>query len=432
MKKCTLIIGIFFSCVLVFAETYFSGKFTSSVYSYINSDQISNSTIGDRTSLNFTIGDESDNYSFLITPEIDFSYTEKLIEPRLKEWALKIDLFTFLSIKTGFFPYLPGMAEFFSNTNFYTISDYEELVSGNFQNSMTPSTLIQLQFFTDQWYLFLTCSPFLITPILPDPASPWFPTKNLPPSISISEPINQTINLGSIIIQDIICENSLSNANYGFELGGGFSYFDFSLSYFHGQNNFPLFTSTMEFPEGLNDYYNIILTPLWENIDAFGLDIKTTLNAMTFWLDAAYYPWKPYQSRKLDTTNFSTLIKESPSIISTLGMGYEIQTPHISLLIEYKKEWILINLPEIVTPDFANLLTINLRLFLHDDKIIFYPVVLLSTLDQSWATIFNFTFAPEYFFECFFTLPLFFGKEKSDFGQYRKNIYGSMGFTYRL
>jgi hypothetical protein len=147
----------------------------------------------------------------------------------LDEFKLEINPADFMSLKLGYFNYLPGTAEFLSNTNFFSRIDYERLLAGTVEDSIVPNTMIQAGFFFLDFYLLLTTAPFRPEMILPATDSPWFYGKDIPESL-IVPPFGEEAHLDQMYYAaEETPSYGFSQVSYSTELGGTIRGVDFGI-----------------------------------------------------------------------------------------------------------------------------------------------------------------------------------------------------------
>jgi hypothetical protein len=366
----------------------------------------------------------SDIYEFSGAGSVDFESFSGALDFTLKEFKLVINPLDFMSLKLGYFNYLPGTAQFLSTTNFFSRIDYERLLAGTVEESIVPTTIVQTGFFFLDFYLLLTVSPFRADMILPATDSPWFYGKDIPESI-IEPLFGQEIFLEELYYsEEDQPPYDFSQISYSPELGGTLWGVDFSLLYYYGYDNSPLVQAYFR-QMGVTDPYDIELVPVYRKIHALGLNLATNFSALRLWADAAYTFSKSFLANKVGYGR-NTPVVESPHISYALGSSYEFAFPDLLMLAEVKNSHIIDDNETIIDPVLSSAIITAAQLSLFDYRLATHASLIYSPADPSVAAVCKLSFTPFADFAVQLLAPFFFGPSDTELGQYSGNYFVSV------
>ncbi|MCK5199125.1 MAG: hypothetical protein KAR21_12275, partial [Spirochaetales bacterium] len=307
-----------------------------------------------------TLAVYSNNYELYGKGEI--SYLSNNIQLSFNVSELYINFYPIdeLFVKIGRFPYLPGTAEFFSNTNFFGSTNMEKLLSGNLRSASVNSDLIQSGLFLGDHYFVLTFEPFPGYPQIPDIDSPWFPMKDIPESIHISFPVEQDLPLANLTIDEEPITSTLADSSVSLEIGTTTGMLDISLLYFHGLDKSLVFQGEMDFPYGLFRSYDINLNRIKNTVDLFGFNSAISFSSFRFWTDISYLYNRVFTTDKLAADSFTIVLSEVPALSATVGISWEHYSTKYELLLlsEYYHLFIFSDDSFLTPPLFTNILSV--------------------------------------------------------------------------
>jgi hypothetical protein len=348
-------------------------------------------------------------------------------------FELTVEPADFLKIVVGRSQYRPGAAPFLSPTNYFSPLGLEALLQGRIQDAFLPSDIVQARMFWGDLAAVLTLAPFRREAALPDSSSPWFPRKGFPPSIHIGFPIEQDLVLEHILIEaakQMPATPGLMSVCA--ELGLTLPILDLALLYYHGADCAPLFSARFDFPHGLFQGYDIILTPVDRTIDSFGLDATLGISGLRIWVDCSYTLSKVFLTRRLSEANFSSVLGSSPCLEYSFGAGYDFEAPRLSLDAEWKGCWIVSPPEAVMTPLLSSLLYGRAFLRLWEDRFLAGAGAVWSLADRSLALLADLTFAPSSELSFQLLAPFFIGSADTELGQFSDNHLASLAATWKF
>jgi hypothetical protein len=385
------------------------------------------------TQLNPSFRVDSQCYRFFFRSALGYQDNAARIETRIDELYLVLDPLPFLRLRLGRFSYLAGSGLFFSNTRYFARVDFTELLTGRTETMILAGDMVQMSFFVSDFYLTLTAAPFAAAPIVPDPDSPWFPDKDLPRSITVHFPSTQVLLLDEILLQEAqLPPFEVQNASASAELGGTMYPVDFALLYYHGSDNSPLMKAAVDFPEGLFESYDIILTPVFRSIDALGLNLALQAGPFTFWTDDSFTFSKTLLSNRLSSSAMETALQKHPYLEICLGASYRPSFVDGLLAAEYHDAFALAEDTSLIEPLLSSVLVAALQCDFLQERLSPALTWIQSLHDRSGAVHLRFSFKPSMELEARLSAPLFFGEADSELGQFRGKHLFAGGVVWRF
>ncbi len=430
-----LAILLFSSAHKLYSEVVIGGKAEISYSIIVNEDKLKKSILDMTASFYPSFSVNSRHYDFSTTGNISYSTTARAPDISIDSFELVLNPADLLTIKIGRIFYLPGTSEFISPTNYFARIDYEKLLGGISPDYILPNDILQLGFFIGNYYLLLTTAPFTGEFILPDTNSIWFPGKDIPKSIDVSFPFDQVLYLENLSYGDTDFPGAkLENIGLSAEAGGTISTFDFSLIFYHGSDNTPLIQGEIFFPQGLFENYDVIVIPRYRMINALGLNLSANISSLRLWGDTSYTFSKTFNTNRLSSTNFSTMLAKSPYLEYSLGASYEyyFQRFNVFILGEYKNN-VIVNRKDYFIDNMLSSIFLGMiraRFFQNMFSSMF--TLIYSIQDSSTALVLKESYSPSDDLELSVAAPIFFGDKKSDFGQFKNNHVVAGGVTWRF
>jgi len=369
---------------------------------------------------------------FTAEPELVLDSAKNTGEISLKNFSLETMLFDFIQMKGGRYIHLPGKGLLSPITNYFHQIDYEQFFSGSLENIYAPGYLAEIAVFPGSFYFRTLVSIFPRTPSIPDPESQWFPWARIPEDLTI-EYEGETIDM---ILMDVEIDDSetadplLKNISLSAEIGGAVSLFDFSAHYYHGIDNTLILRSRLDFPSGILQFYDLILSPKITTVDAFGCNFELLSGGFQFWTTASFVPWKT-----LATTEFSELtqtngFEQTRYLEYAGGAGYTFRYPSIFIAAEAQHAHAFTSETAIIMPYYYSLAGGIITADFFSGDLTAGAVYLFSLSDNSSAAVLSLTYSPVLEFKARISIPVFFGKERSDFGMYKNNHTAGLTFSF--
>lgn len=437
MKR--ILIVLFFSALFpadMFGEAFFTGDTTFFIRSMIDNDNIIQSPLNGELLFKPTIYAGADIVELQATGEMSLAIVDGTIEFELAEITASVYPLSFLSLKIGKFLHSPSMADFFPQLDFFTRRDYEALIAGRIEDFAKPTYLFGINAFYDRFFLKALVEPFRTPVPFFSADSPWLPDLGFPEEISIRFPREDTLTLSEVIIEAYpIAPPTLDDFSVSAEAGGTIEFLDFVVLFYHGLDTAPLYTASLEFPQGLFQDYRVRLTPKVTDIDVLGAGISAVIGSFKLTFENSFAFKKSFLTEKLvySETAFETLSFESPYYSLTAGVGYENFSINLFINIEYTNGFAIEPDERMVAPSFSHMVATSVLWTFLENRFSLQSTTLINIPDWSVSEIVKASFTTlDEAFETGFSLPLFFGAEDTAFGRYRGNIYPSLYLTVRF
>jgi len=417
-----------------YSEVVFGGEGSFSVPIMVNPQMFLKSELTFNSVFLPGLAVYSDSYELYGTGEISYLSNNNQLFYTVSELYINFYPTDELFVKIGRFPYFPGTAEFFSNTNFFGSTNMEKLLSGNFSSASVYSDMIQSGLFIGNNYFILTLEPFFHYPKIPDPGTPWFPMKDIPESIHISFPSDQDLLLENLTVDEVPASTMLADSSISLEAGTTMGMFDISLLYFHGLDKSLIFQGEMNFPNGLFESYDINLSRIKNTVNLFGINSAFSVGSFRFWTDISFLNNKVFTTDKLASDSFSIALTEAPVLSATTGFSYEYYSNNYELLLlsEYYHQFVFSNDSSLTVPPFTNILSVMANLSFPQIKTSANILVFYSAVDNSlfFNPMLRLAVSDELDFSI--SAPVFFGSKNTDFGQFSDNhlVTGSVVWRF--
>jgi hypothetical protein len=338
-------------------------------------------------------------------------------------------------IKGGRFRYVTGTAQFLPILDVHGARDYGALVSGGQGESRLDADLLQAAFFAGDLFWRITVEPLPVRPLLPAADSRWFPTKDLPVSITYSFPFDHTIYLAGVTLEESDAPIfTLQDFSFSTELGGAFGPMDITFLYYHGLDRDPVFRSELDLSEGIFEDFSVIIRPVSTHVDQFGLSFLTGFGDFRLWGDLGYSINKAFASELLSTTTFETGIERRDYLEWAVGGSYELYFNSIgfTLAVEYAGGHCIRGDEYLNRPLLAHALSGLWSLSFADGKAAVTGTYILSLSDFSHIQVYGLSFTPVNELEISLSAPFFLGGDRTELGQYRGRYSVSFGAEFRF
>ncbi len=268
----------------------------------LNTANLSESSLYGHLSLSPEIRANSQRFSFSSALSLSTRLEQVAPETELRTIDLQLYPAEWASIRVGRFRHLPGSASFLSPTNYLLTTDYEALLTGEHSSALLPRDMLQGTLFLRRYFVTATLAPGMAPYPLPDPASPWFPTSDVPQTLSLRYPVGEVMELETISLEESDRGSSVSDISGSVEVGGSFRWLDISTFYFHGQNNAPVFQAELNFPQGLFESYEVIVRPRSTYLDAIGVAGTAVFDRVRLVFDGSYSFNEVFNTDRLSET----------------------------------------------------------------------------------------------------------------------------------
>lgn len=429
----------------VSGEVFFGGSARANVGMIFDLDTIENSEIDFTTALSPRFAASSEIFDFSVLADIRWNNRENSFTFAVDEFRLTLIPADFVLVNVGRFSYLPGTAEFFSNTNFFNQGSLVDLISTVGLATGTSADMIQANFFFSLFYTKLTVSPIAHDTIFPDILSPLFPghyTPKLPGQTQANTEYTGYTADGSAATEVPYDKRvrppfNFDQVSLSGEFGGTAGGIDFSFLYYYGWDDDMLFsTSTVQ---SAGPTYTTTLVPVYNKIHAIGLNLASSVGAFRFWGDAAWTFNKAFiRDNYFDTSTVGTdQLHETTTIQGnfleyTLGVSYEFGFG-LSFLFEYMDGWIIDgDLTQYVQPTLSRVLAAAVNLTLFDYQLIPTLAAMYSIDTNAFGGGIIISYAPTDELELTLTAPIYFDFNGSTNAFGGNKFYLSIGLTWRF
>lgn len=334
-----------------------------------------------------------------------------------------------LTIELGQYLHDSTFAAFFSQTAFFRVTDYPNLIKGNLENTFIPTWLVDLSWYSGAYYLRSSFEPFREDIPFFSPDSPWFPNFGFPEEIASPFASDGKIELESVTVTDPEPQDTLTelknNIGGALEFGGSTGTFDFLFIYYSGRDTTPLYTGEVIL-KGLHEDYRVELHPVNQRISALGTALRTSAGPFILYTEGSYIFNKTFLKDTYYSTpaGFETETYTSPFFGFTMGGRFEWWKANLIGTAEYTNGNNLEEHYGTVMPFFNKMALGNLTWLPLNGLFEFSMTGIISVVDASSAMNTSIKYSPSKG-QVTFTLstPLFFGDENSDFGQYKDLLH---------
>lgn len=446
MKRSVLIGIICCICVTapISAEVFFGGSARANVATVFDLDTVGNSEISFTTALSPRFAAASDIFDFGVLADIRWNNRENSFTFVVNEFRLTILPADFALIRIGRFAYLPGTAEFFSNTNFFNQGSLVELISSVGLDSGTNSDMVQANFFFSNFYTKLTVSPIAHNMIFPDQISPLFPGNYVPlvPGQTTANTDYQGYTADGAVATEVPYDKrvkpplNFNQISVSGEFGGTAGGVDFALLYYYGWDDDMLFSSRTVLDAGTGTY-TTTLVPEYHKIHAIGVNLASSAGAFRFWGDMAWTFNKSFIRNEIAAFpgieyDWYTDTIEGHFFEYTVGTSYEFSFG-LSVLFEYMDGWIIPVAPvDYLQPALSRILAAAVNLALFDYRLSPTVALMYSIDSNSFGAGILLSYAPTDELELTLTAPIYFDFDGSAAALGGNKFYLSIGLTWRF
>ena len=445
MRRSILLCVITCVClsVPVSAEVFFGGSARANVGMIFDLDNIDASEIDFTTALSPQFAASSGIFDFNVLADIRWNNRENIFTFAVEEFRLTLLPADFVLIKVGRFSYLPGTAEFFSNTNFFNQGSLVELISSVGLETGTNADMVQANFFFSYFYTKLTISPIAHDMVFPDKISPLFPGHYVPklPGQTMENTEYSGYTVDGAAATELPYDKrvrpplNFNQVSLSGEFGGTAGGIDFSLLYYYGWDDDMLFSTSTAF-DGTT--YTTTLVPEYHKIHALGLNLASSVGAFRFWGDAAWTFNKTFlRSSYFEGSGgvndpYTTTTLEGHFLEYTLGASYEFRFG-LSVLLEYMDGWILNGDPtQYHQPTLSRVIAAAVNLPLFEYQLIPTVAAMYSIDTHAFGGGIVLTYAPTDELELTLTAPIYFDFDGSTNAFGGNKFYLSLGLTWRF
>ena len=427
MKGLLPCILIIFTPLLLSAETRF-GLTGESNSSYLFNSEADFTEFSNNLSLSPSMEWSGGAFEFKTEAELSFSLPEKEAEISLNELYLTYYNNGIIKAQIGRFFYLPGSAEFLSNTNYFSNNDYIRFIGSQGRDSTLPGDLFQL---TLTGYSLYLKSSFALTPVSassPTSDSPWLPTNKLADSIYLFS--SGLYTRDNIYMEDPERpEINLSDLSSNFEIGLSSYWLDLSLQYYNGWDNTPLNSLNIDLKD--ENLFDITITPRYWKKTALGINLLSSVNSFHIWFDGSYTTNKKLQNSTIDIPSYNTTISEAPYLEGSTGFRYDFYWQDMTVLFEWKESRINSIEERIIKPYLSSALAGAVQLYLFDYRQRPGAFFLYNNDDKSWIGALQWLFQINDNFSIEASTARLMGKEDSLFGHYQQDFVIFLSLIYK-
>jgi hypothetical protein len=329
-----------------------------------------------------------------------------------------------LTLKTGRFPYSPGVAPALPSVDFFGAPDYAALLPGLDPLGSADPLLAQAQVFWQSFYAHLTVTPLRPAMVLIPTESPWFPTHALPTGIVVSFPEVHRIERGVVRYVGNEPAPTIAEAGGSLAVGGYLGGVELAVVGFHGYPRAPLLKGAIVL-EDLLTPFAVELTPEYARVNALGLSMATTWGDAQFWAEGAWYPSRRLASKRLGVARFETTFVDAPQLEGTVGATYDVYAANLTVSLEARDSVVFTNDPDVEGSAFSSLAVGGLSFRPFDGRVELRATGALSLADSSVAMEVGFWWRPIQELSLALRTVNFKGEARSEFGQF-KNLHPLM------
>ncbi|HTP58618.1 MAG TPA: hypothetical protein VMM82_06845 [Spirochaetia bacterium] len=349
--------------------------------------------------------------------------------------ALEVDAtpWEFLKLSAGRMNYVTGAVSLLSPVSWWTRIDWDSLISGRLADILVPADLLQVRLLWGDAALVLAVDPFPRRATFPSTDSAWFPGKDIPPSIPIGFPVNQTLVLESVTMEDpALPAAQPQTMSASAEATATVGPVDASLLYYHGYDMSPLVQARLDFPYGLYKAFDVILTPVDRVIDACGLSATASVSELRICGDLAWTLAKTFSTERLSASTFQTVLAVAPYLEYALEATWEHPQPHLTVSCEWKGSWIPTPPAGVVMPLLSSVLVGTTSVRLLDEKLSLGTSTIISLQDNSAAILADVSFNPSSEITVQVGAPFFFGAATTELGEFAANHLVTLTSVWRF
>lgn len=439
MKKIYSIFFLVYS-FYAFSDTYSGGTFdlmfnslleatNDTTKSSYESDNFSN-TLGLKIhySIDTYYNQTSINTKFFMDFDINKSEIFKLDQNDIgiRTFEFKYFLSDNIEFSIGYLNSYYGNCLLIRPIQYLNSNDIFNFLQGKFDYLINNEVILTLLLAGNQSAFTLQYSPLPVYSNFIESTSLWFPSYFFPNVLWM--PLIGEKYLGTVTFiptENVITAES-SNFLVTYQYNSVFT--DFTIAVFYGlDHNSILQPEIKNFQSSTTTTFDIELSQVEDKILSFGTSISVFLDPFVLWLETTYTPDKTilldwYSAEgKLFSLSGKQETGETPVINYSLGSSLEINKLNTRLFFEYSNIHIFPDLEhEIIIPAFSHLLGIILDSNFFDYTLGFNLTTLMSFSDFS-GLVFPSIHYTIWDSDLSFSIPFFFGKENSEFGQFKNN-----------
>lgn len=456
MKKGVAVILLLLTCLPgIFAQLSFGGEITGSAEVIYFSDKENNNFSGTLAASNNSVltyfGENIELGASLLlkfnTPSSTLSLNPSLLKIEasgqqeysdtyasllLNELYLQWFIGDSFLLKAGLFTRLRGFANVISPVHYLHSNNYEELLNGKLTQSINSSVLVTGSFLGDILSIELTGLLWQPFNQYPNPSSYLFPSYSIPKSITIPIPSVHDIYLGNIFLNDHNTDIfDFKRIGAQLDVSLMFSAAEFQFNLYYGIDSREIFDFDISFPSGLDNNYDVTLTPQTNIILAPSLSAIFYISDLQLYFDASYNYNRYFQIGDLTKTASSTTHFQNSSIAFTAGLQWDFWQINSTIVIEYADEFIMVT-PEVYEkPMLAQCISFAFRSDFFESQLLVETMALLSFNRSVNSTIFtSIIYSPEIEWSIKLNVPVFIGSLDTVFGEYSKIQRFSLEFIY--
>ena len=427
------------------AEVFFGGSARANVGMIFDLDDIDSSEIDFTTTLSPRFAASSEIFDFSLLADIRWNNRENSFTFLVDEFRLTLIPADFALVKVGRFSYLPGTAEFFSNTNFFNQGSLVELISSVGLETGTNADMVQANFFFSNFYTKLTVSPIAHDMVFPDRLSPLFPGHYVPkrPGQTQANTEYSGYTVDGAEATELPYDKrvrpplNFDQVSMSGEFGGTAGGIDFSLLYFYGWDDDTLFSTSTVYNSGAGTY-TTTLVPEYNKIHAVGLNLASSVQAFRFWADSAWTFNKAFIRDNYfggtggEDDPFTTTTIQGHFLEYTLGASYEFGFG-LTVLFEYMDGWIIDGDPsQYVQPTLSRVLALAVNLPLFQYQLIPTIAAMYSIDTNAFGGGIVVSYAPTDELELTLTAPIFFDFDGTSRPFGGNKLYVSLSLIWRF
>jgi hypothetical protein len=418
------------------AEAYLGGTLRAQVSSLVDPADPIRSSLYTVLSAALSVQAGSDVVDGEIHGRVDVDYLNEDVSAHLDSATLDAYFGSHVLLRAGWFIYNRSVADVLRILDVFTRTDFEAYFQGRLDQASMPSVLFQTSVVLGPAFVRMTVQPVILDVGFLDVDSIWFPDTGVPDQINVRFPSAKTIYRSEIVIDDYPAPTgALEEVSFAAEAGGSLGPVDLFAIYYHGQDMRPLFTATLEFPNGLFADFRARLTPVYRTIDAIGGAMITVFGPVRVYTEQMYRFSDSIltEAVTVSETGFKTLIHESPTYRYTVGTSYENYRLSLVAAVEFTDTTILDPVTRMVEPFLDRALAVLLQWSGFDGRLSLTGMGLMSLPDKSLVTTARIEVTSlDQSLAGALVLPLFWGGADTELGQYHDNIFPTVSLTFRF
>lgn len=348
------------------------------------------------------------------------------------EIDLNFKIGDFINLKTGLIKHRPGSALFFSNVEFFTSQDILTTLQEGIEAESKADDLIIVKLLGENWHLNGLFSPFLLKDNFLPTDSIWFPYKGIKKSFQVG---SYKYYLNKIDWAEET-QTELSNKAFSYSCEAGYTLgpVDLALFYFYGTDRYYATSAKITLPVEPWGTYNIELFPSHGIVEKLGLTTSLQLESLRFYIDGCGFKGKTISTNDLYNagTNWETQTRKVDGIDFSYGLSWNLPIPDGFLALESRYAWYADIVEGDTYPPLDKAACVLFSGSLFDQFLSYSFLSVLSLTDYSYCILPSLNLPIGGDNKMGITLPLFFGTDTSDFGQYRKQTILKLSGKFQL